>query len=250
MALGLTREESDMPESKEHLRGVPIFEELDDEELDLVVALGVEREHAEGDILFHEGESTTSMFLVLEGAVEIQTKISEGLQKTIATARAGKVFGVVSLVDEGERPTTARVAEPTRTLGFERAQFVELGERHPLTVQKIVLNLAVDLAESMRLVAEEYRQTIRWGLEVSGAMQINLHRLVSDRATVEVELLSGKSITGVILAVERSASGLDLILRSEEGKLCDVPYHAIAMATFDVNVLRPTSDAISGLREE
>ena len=113
-----------------------------------------------------------------------------------------------------------------------------------------MLNLAIDLAGSMRLVAEEYRQTIRWSLEVSGAMQINLHRLISDRVTVEVDLLSGKSITGVILAVEHSAGGLDLTLRSEAGKLCTVPYHAIAMATFDVSVLRPTSDAISGLREE
>jgi CRP-like cAMP-binding protein len=250
MAPGFAREESDMPASKEDLRGVPIFQELNDDELDLMAALGVERDYEEGEIVFQEGETGASMYLVLEGAVEIQAKVSEGLMKTIATARAGKVFGVVSLVDQGERPTTARVAERTRTLAFERKQFDGMAEHHPLTIEKFVFNVAVNLAESMRLVAEEYRQTIRWGLEVSGAMQINLHRLISDRVTVEVDLLNGKSVTGVILAVDHSAGGLDIVVRTDAGKLSSIPYHAIAQATFDVNVLRPSSDAVSGLREE
>jgi hypothetical protein len=44
---------------------------------------------------------------------------------------------------------------------------------------------------------------------------------------VEVELVNGHSTSGVILGIEADATGRDLLLRSDDGRLSIIPYRSV-----------------------
>ena len=59
-----------------------------------------------GDVIFREGEPPSAMYIVLKGSVEI---ISH--DKIIETIHEGQALGIVSLLDNQPRATTARAQE-------------------------------------------------------------------------------------------------------------------------------------------
>ena len=81
---------------------------FDEAQISEVAAFGVEREVAQGEILFSAGDDDPSFFLVLEGEVEI-FGLSDGEQVAIAMHSAGHVLGELSLL-LGQRPFISAVA--------------------------------------------------------------------------------------------------------------------------------------------
>lgn len=108
----------------ELLRAVPVFKSLSDEEL-----LGIlnsprseELEFGTKQVIVREGEPADSMYLVLDGAVEIQVRSVWGRDITVATLRAGDFFGEQALLsgEEGPRNAGARAEHHARCLRIAR----------------------------------------------------------------------------------------------------------------------------------
>ena len=49
-----------------------------------------------------------------------------------------------------------------------------------------------------------------------------------------MELLSGKTVIGMIVQVIQSNAGHELVVRDGDGNLIMIPYHAIASIAFDI----------------
>lgn len=119
----------------ELLRAVPVFKSLSDKEL-----IGIldsprteEREYGTKALIVRESEPADSMYLVLDGAVEIQIRNVWGRDITVATLRAGDFFGEQALLsgEEGRRNASARAGHHARCLRIARED-VKLGvERDP-----------------------------------------------------------------------------------------------------------------------
>jgi len=216
-----------MSELHEVLGKLAVFETLDGEEIELLASGAGEQTFAAGEVLYSEGDAPSGMFVVLDGAVELVSAFAGGVERVFGTVRSGQVLGLLSVIDDGARPATARAVERTRALTMDRATIADMRENAPMTWAKIVSGLGQQLAAQTRLIVEQYRQNIAWGLEVSGCAGINLNRLLTDSVGVEVELVNGTSVAGVILGIEANATGHDLLLRSDDGKLRIIPYRSV-----------------------
>lgn len=216
-----------MGEFNDVLGQLTVFESLGVDEVKELAAVSSERLFAVDEVVYCEGEPAGGFFVVLDGAVELVAGFSGGVERVFGTIRSGQVLGLLSVIDNGARPATARAAETTRTLAVEGSAITGLRDSNPVIWAKIVSGLGSQLAAQTRTIVEQYRQNIEWSLEVSGCAGINLNRLLTDSVEVEIELISGRSVTGVILAIEDDAPGHDVLLRSDDGRLRIIPYRSV-----------------------
>lgn len=227
-----------MSEWHEALAQLAVFEKLDREEIELLAAGVGEQTFEPGEIMFSEGDAPSGMMVVLDGAVELIGSFAGGVERVFGTLRSGQVLGLLCLIDDGPKPATARVVEPTSVLTLERAVIADLRDSAPLTWARIISGLSGQLAAQTRLILEQYRRSIAWGLEVSGCAGFNFNRLLSDSVAVEVELINGSCVAGVIMGIEADETGHNLLLRSDDGRLRLISYRSVvqvmvAQADFD-----------------
>jgi CRP/FNR family transcriptional regulator, cyclic AMP receptor protein len=87
------------------LKTVPIFRELDDDELAQVLMVGLVRRFAKGTAILKEGEAGHSLFVITEGQVRLSKVVPGVGEEALSILRAGELFGEVEFFDGG--PSTA-----------------------------------------------------------------------------------------------------------------------------------------------
>lgn len=215
------------------LRRLDVFEGLTDAEYDAVAAIMEEGRYAAGEEIFREGEPGETAYLVLDGTVAITQHVTGNVTRDIATVRAGGVFGEMALVDPGARSATATAADATRLLQLHRREFFDLAAADRAIGIKVFLNLGILLTGRLRDANESHRRAMLWGLETSGAAGLDFYRLLTDQATLEIELVTGSRLSGLLVKVDKTATGPELTLRDMKGGIHVVPYHAIAVVHVD-----------------
>jgi len=216
-----------MNEVSQALAQLAVFEGLDPEEIEGLASGAEERIFQPGEVLWSEGDSPGGMFVILEGAVEFVGSFAGGVERVFGTARAGQVLGLLSAIDDGVRPATARAVEPTRVFALDATVISALRASSPLTWARIISGLGRQLAAQTRLIVEQYRRSIQWSLEVSGCAGISLNQLLTDSVALEVELVNGTLVAGVILGIEADETGHQLVLRGDDGRIRLIPYRSV-----------------------
>ncbi|NJN54275.1 MAG: cyclic nucleotide-binding domain-containing protein [Anaerolineae bacterium] len=135
-----------------------IFDNLTATQLELVASICESATYSQGDVLLQENESTTELYVIARGGVEILMNPSlvgadqEKYEPVVITElRQGQVFGEVALVDEGIRSATARVSQDnTMLLKVPRDHLMLLCDTYPEMGYKVMKNVAADLAFKIR----------------------------------------------------------------------------------------------------
>jgi CRP-like cAMP-binding protein len=206
---------------------LPVFSSLDHEDLRLLADLVEEAEYEKGVTLLSPGDRPDRMWVIEDGAVELSLVVADDVEKPVLTARKGGQIGALSLLTETTWPGIARVVERTRTVLLRRERVDQLLEAHPRVGLRILRALAGALAQQFALIMDLYRNNLRWTMEATNAVGLDLQHLVSDRAEVEVTLSNGARHKGVLLKFDPGDAGYQLLLRTEEGRIAIVPYHAV-----------------------
>jgi CRP/FNR family cyclic AMP-dependent transcriptional regulator len=153
------------------LEQIEIFADLNKEQLQRISGLCSERYYEQGDIVFHEYTKSDELYVILEGAVEIQVDpqtLGIAPEKSpgptaIATLRRGQSFGEIALVDEGIRSASARCAAPaTRLLAIPRDGLIQLCRDDCEMGYALMRNLASDLAFKIRQTDLIVREQLLW----------------------------------------------------------------------------------------
>ena len=120
-----------MPSDVRMLAGIQIFDllERDDREA-LAEVIDFER-LPEGQTLFQAGEPGESLFVVRSGEVELFIKDTAGQRIVLTVARAGEMFGELSLLDAGPRTATAIALTETELLVLDRDDLLLLFQKNP-----------------------------------------------------------------------------------------------------------------------
>ncbi|MCC7118097.1 MAG: SpoIIE family protein phosphatase [Anaerolineales bacterium] len=114
------------------LSKIPLFSSLPTEELDGLLTLLGTLDLQSGEILFNEGDLGEAFYVVLEGELEI-LKLESGVDELLLNVlQAGEYLGEMSLImPGGHRTATARARGTVTLLSMNRAQFLEMNDRHP-----------------------------------------------------------------------------------------------------------------------
>ena len=113
---------------------VEILQSIPTEYLGRIALITEEVDFREGDIIYHEGESATSMYIVIDGEV----RLHRGEQE-VMIAKHKAAFGVWALFEEEERMVTATCLSDSRLLCLEKDDFHDLLADHS-EITRSVLN--------------------------------------------------------------------------------------------------------------
>jgi CRP-like cAMP-binding protein len=230
-----------MTDSHLNLATVTLFESLSAEDLQAVSKLATEVEWEAGEEIYALGDPGGSMFAVLDGAVELFGIVS-GVEKLFLTVRAGGVFGLLTMLDQGDRPGNARALEKTTALVLERSGLDTLLADLPETGIKVLEGVGKALGQRVRTLTQQYDATVAWNLEVTGLTSLNLERLMTDRVRVSVETPRGEPVRGTLVRFEQSTAGHELYLKGQDNQIHVIPYHAIVRISLDGDQLETRED--------
>ncbi|MFQ5739755.1 MAG: Crp/Fnr family transcriptional regulator [Acidobacteriota bacterium] len=108
------------------LRKVALFEELTEEELQLVANLFRERHYKRNDIVFFEEDTGNYMYIVKAGRVKVSRWLPNGKEMILAFREPGEYFGEMSLLDGGTSPATVTAVVPSVVAFTTRRDFRKL----------------------------------------------------------------------------------------------------------------------------
>ena len=92
---------------------------------------------APGETLFKKGDAGDAMFVVLDGALDIQVG-----DKVVETARRGALIGEMALIDQAPRNATVTAREPSRLAKVDQRRFHFLIQQNPFFATHVMKELA------------------------------------------------------------------------------------------------------------
>jgi CRP-like cAMP-binding protein len=142
-------------ESRSVLHEVPLFSELDDDELREILSLVQPRQFDEGQAIFRQGDEVDGMYVIERGRVRISARLLDEDEVELATLGRGAVLGEFSLVDRGSRSATAQAIEPSSGLFFSNLHFDVLRADLRPAAFKTMRRISRALSERLRSLDSE-----------------------------------------------------------------------------------------------
>lgn len=134
------------------LREVPLFELLDDQELEALAQQLEQMTFMPGQVIFTIGEPGGTMFIVQRGRVEIFIRDRSHERVTISFMEKGEIFGELSLLDNASRSTSARAIDETSVLVIDRNDLLMLVRAHPAAALDMIAMLGKRIRETDVLI--------------------------------------------------------------------------------------------------
>lgn len=101
------------------LKRVPLFENLNLDQLDAVLRLARDATFLAGEVIVREGDPGGELFLVLEGSAEAWLDYRGANPQQLSTMPAGSYFGEMAILDDEPRSATVVAREPARLLALD-----------------------------------------------------------------------------------------------------------------------------------
>jgi CRP/FNR family transcriptional regulator, cyclic AMP receptor protein len=113
---------------------------LTEEEAADLNAAGRRRSFGPGVTLFHEGDDSGPVVVIVTGRVKVATLGGAGREAIIAVRGPGDLIGELSAIDGGPRSATVTTLEPAEVLLVPGSAFAALLERH-LRIALVLLRM-------------------------------------------------------------------------------------------------------------
>ncbi|MFP5307998.1 MAG: Crp/Fnr family transcriptional regulator [Actinomycetes bacterium] len=127
-----------------------------------VLAAAVRRRFRKGDSVFHQGDPSNAVHLLVKGRVAVRWTTPLGDTVTLNVLGVGANFGELAATDEAATRSASVVAlEPVETLALPTSTWAELRRTHPEVTEAVlgqltslVRDLSAQLVEALHLPAE------------------------------------------------------------------------------------------------
>jgi aspartate ammonia-lyase len=187
------------------IRQIELFEDLSDDELQLVCKVFVKKEYAAGEYLFTENSPRKGLFLLQSGSVELFKNTPFGEEIRLSYFSSGDFLGEASLFETSPHSTNARTTEHVVLLNAQRADILDIKHQNPDIPLKIISKVSKVI--SRRMSHANYRLVNLAAQYVSGQTRKE-HDLLGDRDVPHefyygIQTLRARenfNITGVLLS--------------------------------------------------
>lgn len=173
-----------------------LFSQLDDKALDEIASAALTRKAARGEMLFYEGDTAHSFFIVGSGKVKVFKLSPEGKEQILMIAQPGDSVAEAALFAGGAYPASAQSMENSELLAINREKFVALLGRNPDLAVNLIARLSGLLRQMTRLVE---------GLSLTDVTTRLAHYLNSQR-----DPATGKQLTEIILPEKKTVLAAQL----------------------------------------
>lgn len=142
--------------SLQKLMQIPLCRGLTELEASQILVIAEETSLRRGDVVFNEGDPGDSLYLLLDGTLEILKKDKAGESLSLAKLSDGSVVGEMGLLSgQAPRSATAVAESDARLLKLSGARFMRLLAEDNLAALKMVRNLAQVMSRRLQLMDEK-----------------------------------------------------------------------------------------------
>jgi len=143
------------------LKGIPMFRDLSDEELDELHRVSAERLYLKKSVVFHEGSSKEAVYFIKEGLVKTYKTDSNGNEQIVSILQQGEMFPHTGFFNPDPYPATAETIVDTTLLVIPVKAFEHLVQETPAMAMKIMRVMSEKIKELQEKIQELAGQDVQ-----------------------------------------------------------------------------------------
>jgi CRP-like cAMP-binding protein len=143
------------------LSQVPVFETLASEDLERVAAVAVPRRFDPQRVIFREGDSSDTCYVVRSGHARAVLEHPDGRTITLAHFGPGDIFGELAMFDDERRSATVETLDEVHAVAVLGSDMRRLMREHPDLAVKLVTSLGRRLREANDRLTRQSFQTVQ-----------------------------------------------------------------------------------------
>jgi uncharacterized membrane protein len=130
------------------LRDIPLFSEMDEQEVADIRAIMQEMKFRAGQVIIREGEMGDLFYVITEGHAEVLIRDADGAELILHEVGPGDFFGELSMLTNEPRSARIRAVDSVTTLTLERDDFFEFFRTHPHAAIDVMVELGGRLRDN------------------------------------------------------------------------------------------------------
>ena len=151
---------ADGEETARLLARTEVFADLEERELREVIQVAVPRRWERGEVIFREGDTGDTCYLLKSGAVLLTREHQDGRMIALAELRAGGMFGELAMFRGETRSATAEALEPTQAVALLAGDVQRLIRGNPDIASKLLAALAERVGRTTERLLQQSFQTV------------------------------------------------------------------------------------------
>src|SRR6188474_2612463 len=159
------------------LREVPLFSEMDEQEVAGIRAIMQEMKFKAGQVIIREGEIGDLFYVITEGHAEILIHDADGAELLLHEVGPGDFFGELSMLTNEPRSARVRAVEHVTTLALKRDDFFEFLRTHAHAAIDVMVELGGRLHENDAIL----RRMVSRNVNEIAEEQMTLGQRVADK---------------------------------------------------------------------
>jgi len=134
------------------LREVPLFSEMDEQEVAGIRDIMEVMKFKSGQVIIREGEAGDLFYVITEGRAEVIIRDAHGSDIVLHEAGPGDFFGELSMLTNEPRSARVRAVDEVTTLVLERDEFFAFLRTHANAAIDVLIELGGRLRENDRIL--------------------------------------------------------------------------------------------------
>lgn len=189
------------------LATVEVFAHLEERELDEVARVAVPRHFERGEVVFREGDSGDTCYVIKSGSIVIGRNhpSSPGRSLTLAEFRSGAFFGELAMFGGEVRSATAEVIEDTTVVALLSGDMQRVMRASPEIAFKMLQGLANRLRRANERLLQQSFQTVA-GRVASALLSQVVARQEEGAGETEVLILATQSEIAQLSGTSRESA--------------------------------------------
>jgi CRP/FNR family transcriptional regulator len=143
------------------LAQVPVFQTLASWDLERVAAVAVPRRFDAHRVIFREGDSSDTCYVVRSGHARAVLEHPDGRTITLAHFGPGDIFGELAMFDDERRSATVETLDEVHAVAVLGSDMRRLLRDHPDLAVKLVISLGRRLREANDRLTRQSFQTVQ-----------------------------------------------------------------------------------------
>jgi CRP/FNR family transcriptional regulator len=146
----------------DELRKIRLFRDLTEDELRFMAKRLEARDYKKDETIFEEEGTPSHLYIVQQGAVEINKKTPAGHRQVIAIILGGNFFGELSFLAKRRHTALARARSNARLLLLDRFAYEEMEKEQPLLAHKLLREILLVVSANLDSMNDMFLQMVHY----------------------------------------------------------------------------------------